>query len=310
MFAEFLQELDEKSIKLTFSDGKLKYEGPEENLTPELIERLKQHKARIIRHLWPPECPNMLPVNPLGNKIPFVLVYFEVMNYCLSDYLGKDQPFYGFLHYGSRGEKIKYKSVESFAADYIIQLQKIIPKGPYFLGGFSFGGLLAFEIAIQLQKAGHEVPFLALLDSSTGLVKEEFCWQSNIYKIAKSNILGPTRRKISRLLRLFICEFFLFMKKPVPVLLRNFYIVNRYCALTERYKPSKFNGEVLLFRSEMSDSAHKYNGWETFVDKVNLVSFKGRHMAIARDKEFAEVIGKEFFRHLAKVYKPKDFSPI
>ena len=106
-----------------------------------------------------------MPINPLGTKIPFIMVYFEVMNYPLSDYLGKDQPFYGFLHYGSTGERIKYKNVESFAADYIIQLQKVIPKGPYFLGGFSFGGVLAFEMAVQLQKAGYEVPFLAMLDS-------------------------------------------------------------------------------------------------------------------------------------------------
>ena len=51
----------------------------------------------------------MMPINPLGSKIPFVLIYFEVMNYPLSEFFGKDQPFYGFLHYGSKGEKIKYR---------------------------------------------------------------------------------------------------------------------------------------------------------------------------------------------------------
>jgi thioesterase domain-containing protein len=304
IFNEFLEELEHKSVKITFSEGKLKYEGPENNITPELIEKLKEYKESLIRYHWPPECVNMMPINPLGNKIPFVMVYFEVMNYPLSDYLGKDQPFYGFLHYGSKGEKIIYKNVESFAEDYIIQLQKVIPKGPYFLGGFSFGGVLAFEIAVQLQKAGYEVPFLALLDSMIAQSLLSFKWQNNLLKTVKKNVLGPTRRKMTQIIKLFVCNAFLFIKMPVPVSLRNFYIVNKYTDLTLKYKPGKFKGEVLLFRSDITNPAFKCNGWEAYVEKVNLVNFKGQHLTIARDKKYADLIGKTFLDHLAKVYKP------
>jgi len=305
MFNEFLEELDQKSIKVVFSDGKLKYEGPENNITPELIEKLKKFKSSLIKYHWPPECYNMMPINPLGSKIPFVLVYFEVMNYPLSNYFGKDQPFYGFLHYGSKGEKVKFKNVESFAADYIIQLQKVIPKGPYFLGGFSFGGVLAFEMAMQLRKAGYEVPFLALLDSNTALtIDDPFRWHNSLFKIVKSNFLGPIRLKMKRLHKLFVCNIFLFIRKPVPVSLRNFYIGSKYKKLTLKYKPEKFNGEVLLFRSDMTNPDYKYNGWESYVEKINLVNFKGGHLTIAREKAYAKIIGKEFMSHLAKVYKP------
>ncbi|MBK7711797.1 MAG: hypothetical protein IPN67_05270 [Bacteroidales bacterium] len=303
-FNEFLEELDQKSVKVYFREGKIKYEGPESALTPELIEMLKEFKANLIRHHWPPECTNLMPINPLGSKTPFVLIYFEVMNYPLCEYLGKDQPFYGFLHNGSTGEKIKYKTVESFAADYIIQLQKILPKGPYFLGGFSFGGVLAFEMAVQLQKAGYQVPFLAMLDSMTTLGDEKVIWHNNIFKIIKSNILGPTRRKIGKRLQRYICNLFLFLKMPVPIVLRNFYIVDKYKKLTCKYRAGKFNGELLLFRSDMKDTDLKYNGWEAHVDKVNVVTFKGSHLAIAREKEYAEMIGKQFMDHLARVYKP------
>ncbi len=199
-------------LRLYSVEGKIKYEGPENSITPELIDRLKEFKGSLIRHYWPHECPNMMPINPLGTKIPFVLVYFEVMNYPLSDYLGKDQPFYGFLHNGSIGEKIKYNSVESFAADYIIQLQKVIPKGPYFLGGFSFGGILAFEMAVQLQKAGYEVPFLAMLDTMTALPVEKIVWHNSIFRIIKSNILGPTRRKMESVCRGFFANSFYYLK--------------------------------------------------------------------------------------------------
>jgi thioesterase domain-containing protein len=301
MFNKFLEELDQKSIKIAFSEGKLKYEGPEENITTELIEKLKKYKSSLIKYYWPPECANMMPINPLGSKIPFVLIYFEIMNYPLSEFLGKDQPFYGFLHYGSKGEKIKYKNVETFAAEYIIQLQKVIPRGPYFLGGFSFGGVLAFEMAIQLQKAGHEVPFLALLDSKTAITYEPIKLHDNIFKIIRSNILGPFRRKIEDQARMLVCKTFLFMNKPIPLSLRNFYIVGKYRELTLKYKPGRFKGEVLLFRSETANPRYEYNGWESHADKVNLVIFKGGHLAIAREKEYAEVIGKEFLSHVEKV---------
>jgi thioesterase domain-containing protein len=303
IFSEFLQELDQKSIKIFFSEGKLKYECPENQLTNELLEKLKEHKENLIRHYWPPECINMMPVNPLGTRIPFILVYFEVMNYCLSDFLGKDQPFYGFLHYGSKGEKIKYRSVESFAAEYIIQLQKVIPKGPYFLGGFSFGGVLAFEMAVQLQNSGYEVPFLAMLDSTIATSKKPFKWHNNLFKIIKSNILGPIRRKGTTILKRFVCNLFLFLNQPVPVFLRNFYIVDKYDELTTKYKPNKFIGEILLFKSELNNPVYSYNGWEPFVDKVNLVKFNGKHLAIARDREYAKLIGQEFLNHKEKVYK-------
>lgn len=304
MFGEFLKELDQKSIKIGFSAGKLTYEGPENNITPELIEKLKEHKGSLIKFYWPSECVNMMPINPLGNKIPFTLIYFEVMNYPLSDFFGKDQPFYGFLHYGSKGEKIKYGSVESFAADYIIQLQKVIPNGPYFLGGFSFGGILAFEMAVQLQKAGYEVPFLALLDSKTARTFVPIEWHDNIFRIIKSNILGPARRKMGYIAQLIVCKAFLFLNKPVPVILRNFYIGHKYRELTKKYRPGMFEGEILLFRSEEANPAFEFNGWETHANKVNLVHFKGGHLSIARKKEYADMIGKEFLNQLDRVYTP------
>ena len=47
---------------------------------------------------------------------------------------------------------------------YIEALQTVQPQGPYQLGSHSFGGLVAFEMAQQLQKQGHEVALLAILD--------------------------------------------------------------------------------------------------------------------------------------------------
>ncbi len=303
MFNKFLKELDEKSVKIAYKDGKLTFEGPEENITPELIENLKKFKTNLIKYYWPAECVNMMPINPVGSKIPFVMIYFEVMNYPLSAFFGKEQPFYGFLHYGSRGEKIKYKDVESYARDYVIQLQKIIPEGPYFLGGFSFGGVLAFEMAIQLQKAGYEVPFLALLDSKNYLALKLPGNNGNFLLYLRRNILGPLKRRSVEKFKFILCRLFLFFNQPIPLKFRSLYIVEMYRLLISGYRPGKFHGEVLLFRSEEANPDFPYNGWEAFCDKVNVVGFRGGHLKIAREKEYAEMVGTEFLNHLAKVYR-------
>jgi thioesterase domain-containing protein len=55
--------------------------------------------------------------------------------------------------------------VEDIAAYYIEAMQTLQPNGPYLLGGHSFGGVVAFEMAIQLQKQGHEVALVAIIDA-------------------------------------------------------------------------------------------------------------------------------------------------
>lgn len=303
MFTEFVKELEQKNIQISFEGGKIKYEGPEESVTPELIEQLKKYKGNLIKYHWPAECVNMMPINPAGNKIPLILVYFEVMNYPLSDYMGKDQPFYGFLHHGSKGEKILYESVESYAKDYIKQLQKVIPEGPYILGGFSFGGILAYEMAIQLRQAGFEVPFLALLDTMSPIVFNKHPQHRDLLKLIKSEILGPYSRKIMSLMKMSVCNLFFLLKKPVPVILRNFYIVNTYCTLTLKYQPGQYDGEILLFRLNDPDCLDKYYGWDSLVRKIKVFTYSGTHLSIAREKEYAELIGSALSNNINQYYR-------
>jgi thioesterase domain-containing protein len=63
------------------------------------------------------------------------------------------------------GEQPPLTRIEDIAAYYIKALRKVQPSGPYFLGGWSFGGLVAFEMAQQLMRGGHQVALLALLDT-------------------------------------------------------------------------------------------------------------------------------------------------
>jgi thioesterase domain-containing protein len=297
MLSEFLIELDKKEIDVSFSEGKIKYSGPKQYIDDEFIERLKKYKGELIKHLWPSECINLLPINTDGSKIPFILVHGGDLNYFLSEYMGKDQPFYGFFHHGFKGENFLYKNVEELAKDNINQLKKVLPKGPYFLGGFSFGGILAYEMAVQLLKLGQEVPLLALIDSTSPLAHEPFRYR-NFFKINKSNILIASAIQVLRVVKLSICICFIKIHKPIPIKLRLFYIMDRYKTLIRKYQPEKINGDLLLFRASENKSSLKYLGWETLVNNIKLFDIDANHLTIQKEKKNAEIIFAEIEKYL------------
>jgi thioesterase domain-containing protein len=118
----------------------------------------------------------------------------------------------------------------------------------------------------------------------------------------KKQILSPVYRSILYYSKVLRCEFCFIINKPVPLNLRNFYIVDKYKKLSQKYRPGLFDGEVLLFRSDESPDSEQYNGWESLVKKVNVIPFQGAHLKIAREKEYAKLIGDEFNKHLNKVF--------
>ncbi|NDJ33412.1 MAG: amino acid adenylation domain-containing protein, partial [Chloroflexi bacterium] len=79
--------------------------------------------------------------------------------------LGPDQPFYGLQARGMAGDYPPYASMDETAADYIAAIRRVQPTGPYFLSGYSFGGLVMVEVGRRLLSAGEQVPVLALLDT-------------------------------------------------------------------------------------------------------------------------------------------------
>ncbi|WP_281276584.1 thioesterase domain-containing protein [Tengunoibacter tsumagoiensis] len=97
-------------------------------------------------------------VHPVGGA---VLCYAE-----LAQRLGSDQPFYGLQAIGLFSDHDPHQSIEEMAAYYIEAMRAVQPQGPYHLGGWSLGGVIAFEMAIQLQRQQQEVGLLAIIDTS------------------------------------------------------------------------------------------------------------------------------------------------
>ena len=104
-----------------------------------------------------------------SQKRPFFLVagmFGNVLNLRhLAQLLGGDRPFYGLQARGLFGDAEPHRTLPDAARDYIAEVRQVQPHGPYLLGGFSGGGLTAWEMARQLEAEGEEVSLLVLLDT-------------------------------------------------------------------------------------------------------------------------------------------------
>jgi len=113
----------------------------------------------------------VVPIQPRGSRPAFFCVHpggGQVFLYAaLARHLGSDQPFYGLqdpvLYEGGDPDI----SMEERASRYVEALREIQPQGPYFLGGWSFGGHVAFQMAQCLKSQGEDVALLLLLDTAT-----------------------------------------------------------------------------------------------------------------------------------------------
>ncbi|WP_435213362.1 SDR family NAD(P)-dependent oxidoreductase [Streptomyces sp. bgisy034] len=111
----------------------------------------------------------LVPINRSGGKAPSFWVHhlFGDVSYCiyLSRHLGMDHPLYGLEQLDPDLRFTEFESIEAMAARYVAEIREEHPEGPYVLGGASFGGILAFEMARQLVEAGQEVSHLYLVDA-------------------------------------------------------------------------------------------------------------------------------------------------
>ena len=83
----------------------------------------------------------------------------------LANLIGKDRPFYGLQARGLYGDDKPHATFEEMATDYLEEIRQVQPHGPYLLGGFSGGGIVAYEMAQQLSALGEEVSLLVMLDT-------------------------------------------------------------------------------------------------------------------------------------------------
>jgi amino acid adenylation domain-containing protein len=110
----------------------------------------------------------LLPIRPGGSNPPFFCIHPAAgLSWCytpLSRYVPADQPLYGLQACGLDGASQPSCSVRDMASEYVKQIRAVQESGPYHLLGWSFGGIVAHEIAVQLQADGEQVAALIIMD--------------------------------------------------------------------------------------------------------------------------------------------------
>lgn len=94
-----------------------------------------------------------------GGEIEF-LVYAELVRN-----MDRTLPLYGLRPRNSNSDELPGRTVEQFAAGFIEDIMRLQPEGPYMLGGECVGGVIAYEMARQLEAAGEKVSLLLILDT-------------------------------------------------------------------------------------------------------------------------------------------------
>ncbi|HEX9808902.1 MAG TPA: non-ribosomal peptide synthetase [Alphaproteobacteria bacterium] len=135
--------------------------------------------ARLVQDGMPARC--LVPIRPTGSRPPFFCVHDgngHVLNFRdLVRHMGEDQPFYGIQCVGLDGREMPFTDIDTMAAHYVREIRKVQPAGPYFLGGYSFGGRVAYVMARMLRQQGDGVALLALLDTSSHLGRARVGWR-------------------------------------------------------------------------------------------------------------------------------------
>ncbi|KAK3807038.1 MAG: Non-ribosomal peptide synthetase module [Benniella sp.] len=111
----------------------------------------------------------LLPIKPRGNRLPLFCVHHGLglsWSYIgLSKHLHPDQPIYGLQSKGFIDGGQSAATLEDMALDYIGEIRRIQPHGPYCLLGYSFGGRVVHAMAAYLERQGERVALLAVMDT-------------------------------------------------------------------------------------------------------------------------------------------------
>jgi non-ribosomal peptide synthetase component F/thioesterase domain-containing protein len=129
-----------------------------------------EHLAQLLRdRSWTPASASLVPIRPTGTRPPLFIISGiggnVVRFHDLTRLLDEQQPVYALQPPGLDGETPCLTRIEDMAAHYIKEIRSLQPAGPYYLAGYSFGGLVTFEIAQQLTGQGERVGLLAMLEA-------------------------------------------------------------------------------------------------------------------------------------------------
>lgn len=217
----------------------------------------------------PDEWSSLVTLQPRGERPPFFLIHTapgDVLGYMkLVYYLGSDQPVYGFQSLGLSAPEKCHRTIPEMAAHYVKLLREFQPNGPYYIGGWCFGGNVAMEMAHQLAEQGQQVALLALME--TWAHKPPLnCWRYYVRRMTyfqRMGLIRGTRHYWGRLARLWrrrrstpenavaVDNFAFEATHSGPLKNREkIYPINLRATNQHRSRPEVYPGRVTLFFRE------------------------------------------------------------
>jgi len=113
---------------------------------------------------------SLIAIKKTGSKPPIYLIHGGSLNILLykrlEPFLSADQPLYGIQALGLDGDLSHLSTIESIAKRYLEEVLEQNPQGPYILIGYSYGGIVVFEMARQLLAMGKEIKMVGIMDTN------------------------------------------------------------------------------------------------------------------------------------------------
>jgi amino acid adenylation domain-containing protein len=234
--------------------------------------------ALLREENWSPAWRSLVPIRGSGTKPPFFCVHgiggTVLRFHDLAHFLGSDQPFYGLQAQGLDGQRPCHGRIEDMAAHYVSELQIAQSEGPYYLGGYSFGGMVALEMAHQLRARGQQVGLVVLLDTFPAGVQSEFSLFRNYLTLSLDQQWMHLRRKARALPRSVRRRIAMIR---LPKALKK--VRNASYDAARIYKPRPYEGSVILFcASEKGlSSINLESAWKELAPGIEIYEVSGHH---------------------------------
>ena len=261
------------------------------------IERL----AALLRQDGPPlQRSALVPIRVEGKRTPFFCIHpvgGNVLCYAaLARQLGPEQPFYAFQTPVFAGQSDLH-TIEALASHYLRHLRTVQPQGPYRLGGWSMGGVIAFEMARQLVEEGERVQLLALIDSYApqSIETPQYFDHHDLLHMFVTDLEGVSGRSlgfsVDNLRGLSLedtLEVLLARARASEIVpddlgpaelreLFELYSANLSALLA--YKPQAYAGKLTIFSSAAPDS-DSARGWKPYAADADVFEIEGDHYSI------------------------------